>query len=156
VSGNSAQRGGGLFSDGRKLTMTNCTVNNNGASVEFLPGGGGLYIASGNLEMVNCTVSGNSAQAQEGGGLFYQGGAARLSLANNIFAGNFANGDILNTVGDDFLTFTYNLIGNGTGLVAPPSGPEFPGNQIGTSASPIDPLLGVLAPNGGPTQTMAL
>ena len=30
------------------------------------------------------------------------------------------------------------------------------GNQVGTSGTPIDPLLGALADNGGPTQTHAL
>src|SRR5262249_61552539 len=29
------------------------------------------------------------------------------------------------------------------------------GNQVGTRANPIDPLLGPLQDNGGPTQTMA-
>jgi hypothetical protein len=44
----------------------------------------------------------------------------------------------------------HNLIGNGTG------GSGFdPTDLVGTSANPIDPLLGPLQNNGGPTQTMA-
>jgi hypothetical protein len=46
----------------------------------------------------------------------------------------------------------YNLIGDGTGgTIAPMTG-----DQIGTSGSPIDPMLGSLDSNGGPTQTCAL
>jgi hypothetical protein len=45
----------------------------------------------------------------------------------------------------------HNLIGDGTG------GSGFdPTDLVGTSANPIDPLLGPLQDNGGPTQTMAL
>jgi hypothetical protein len=48
----------------------------------------------------------------------------------------------------------YNLIGDGTGMTGVSDGVS--GNQVGTAASPLDPLLGPLADNGGPTQTMAL
>jgi hypothetical protein len=45
----------------------------------------------------------------------------------------------------------YNLIGNGT------NGAGYDGTDlVGTAASPINPLLGPLQYNGGPTQTMAL
>src|SRR5262249_21153685 len=45
----------------------------------------------------------------------------------------------------------HNLIGDG------PGGSGFdPTDQVGTSANPIDPVLGPLQGNGGPTQTMAL
>jgi hypothetical protein len=49
---------------------------------------------------------------------------------------------------------SYNLIGDGSGSSGIADGTN--GNQVGTAASPIDPLLGPLADNGGPTQTMAL
>ena len=47
----------------------------------------------------------------------------------------------------------YNLIGDGSGGTGLVTGN---GNQVGTAASPIDPLLGLLQDNGGPTFTMAL
>ena len=46
----------------------------------------------------------------------------------------------------------FTLIGDSRGTPIADNG----GNLIGTSASPIDPLLGPLADNGGPTQTHAL
>ena len=46
----------------------------------------------------------------------------------------------------------HNLIGDNSGATITPT----TGDQIGTSASPIDPKLGPLANNGGPTQTRAL
>jgi hypothetical protein len=45
----------------------------------------------------------------------------------------------------------HNLIGNGSGS----SGFD-PTDLVGTASNPIDPLLGPLADNGGPTLTMAL
>jgi hypothetical protein len=46
----------------------------------------------------------------------------------------------------------YSLIGVNTGATITNNG----GNQIGTGASPINPLLGALADNDGPTKTHAL
>lgn len=47
----------------------------------------------------------------------------------------------------------YSLIGNGSGSTLPTGST---GNLVGTATSPIDPKLGPLQANGGPTQTMAL
>ncbi len=45
----------------------------------------------------------------------------------------------------------------GSGLAAAPVGsPDVDGNLVGTSTDPVDPKLGPLADNGGPTQTCAL
>jgi hypothetical protein len=72
-----------------------------------------------------------------------------VATRNTIIAGNSAptSPDVsgaLNSQG-------YNLIGDGTG------GSGFdPTDQVGTSANPIDPMLGPLQGNGGPTQTRAL
>ena len=57
------------------------------------------------------------------------------------------------------ITTLYSLIGDGTGsgLTAAPVGtPDANGNLIGTHANPINPLLGPLTNNGGPTSTMAV
>src|SRR5262249_52384942 len=52
------------------------------------------------------------------------------------------------------VTSAYNLIGDGSTLLNLSHGVN--SNQIGTSASPLNPGLVPLANNGGPTQTMAL
>src|SRR5205085_12129233 len=46
----------------------------------------------------------------------------------------------------------YNLLGDNSGC----SFTAASGDQVGTSGSPINPQLGPLANNGGPTQTHAL
>src|SRR5207253_10404420 len=48
----------------------------------------------------------------------------------------------------------HNLVGNGTG--EPGIVNNASGNRVGTNAHPIDPLVGPLATNGGPTGTLAL
>jgi hypothetical protein len=54
----------------------------------------------------------------------------------------------LNSSGD------YNLIGDGTGMTGLSNGVN--GNLVGSAAAPLDPLLGPLQDNGGPTKTHAL
>jgi hypothetical protein len=78
-------------------------------------------------------------------------------LHNTLIAGNFRDatgttpGDVygsLNPGGD------YNLIGDGTGMTGLSNGVN--GNLVGSADNPIDPLLGPLDDNGGPTLTHAL
>ena len=71
-----------------------------------------------------------------------------VSLSHTIVAGN-PSGDI-NAATISF----YSLIGNnrGSGLAATPSGvADANGNLVGSAAAPINPFLGPLADNGGPT-----
>jgi hypothetical protein len=78
-------------------------------------------------------------------------------LHNTLSAGNFngatgaSRDDVsgaLDPGGD------YNLIGDGTGMTGLSDGVN--GNLVGSAAAPMDPLLGPLQDNGGPTQTHAL
>jgi hypothetical protein len=89
--------------------------------------------------------------------LFVLFGAPVPVLHNTLIAGNFrgatgtARDDVygpLNPAGD------YNLIGDGSGMTGLSNGVN--GNLVGNYAAPLDPLLGPLQDNGGPTQTMAL
>jgi hypothetical protein len=57
-------------------------------------------------------------------------------------------------VSGDFTSGGHNLIGDGTGSTGFVNGVN--GDMVGTAANPIDPRLGPLANNGGPTQTHAL
>jgi hypothetical protein len=76
-------------------------------------------------------------------------------LHNTLIAGNFrgatARDDVYGSLdpGGD-----YNLIGDGTGMSGLSNGVN--GNLVGSADSPIEPLLGPLADNGGPTLTHAL
>ncbi len=174
VSHNTAFRdGGGLFTFGT-VTLTNCTLSNNNAA-RF---GGGLFVGSatatvsnstlalniaglsggaieaiGSVTVTGSTLSGNQAspngQGGGGGAIDNYGGGFIVTVGNTIIAGNscafgpdFSNG--VDTLGK-------NLISNTDG-----SHGWIASDLTGTSAHPRNPLLGPLANNGGPTQTMAL
>jgi hypothetical protein len=176
LSGNSAGLGAGIFNDSGTLTVSNSTLSGNSAGL-----GAGIFNYNfGTLTVSNSTLSGNSASS--GGGIYTQGTAVTLAnvtltanrantglggglyvfvgapvLHNTLIAGNFrgatgttrddVNG-ALNPGGD------YNLIGDGTGMTGLSNGVN--GNLVGSAVAPIDPLVGPLQDNGGPTLTHAL
>jgi hypothetical protein len=160
-TGNSASSGGGIENDGT-ATLTNCTVSGNTG----LDGGGGISnynfllesATGGTLTLTNCTVTGNSAADGYGGGIGNGVSVGYLTLDNTIVAGNRSmpsrGNDIYGRVQS---TSGFNLIGDGSGIsnLTDLENPAL-SNLIGTTASPLNPLLGPLADNGGPTQTMAL
>jgi hypothetical protein len=140
--------GGGIYSE-NSLTITNSTISGNSASL-----GGGIkniqahyFFLPGAANITNCTIAGNSAS--QGGGIHSASPVTRSR--NSIIARNTsANGP---DVKGDLDSQGFNLLGNNAGaniLSAQAS------DQIGTPASPIDPLLGPLQNNGGPTFTHAL
>jgi hypothetical protein len=160
------------------MTIVNSTIVGNTATAEgtYLPRGGGIYNGDyGTLLVINSTITGNDAygdpnygQYGEGGGVFTDGGlttiqnstitgnrayyaggisnpfASPLNMRNSVVAGNSAfNGPDL----DGRLTSSgYNLIGNIQG------GSGFDDTDLLN----VNPLLGPLQDNGGPTMTMAL
>ncbi len=71
-----------------------------------------------------------------------------VDVQNTIVAGNNATNtgpDITNTNGAGFTSLGGNIIGAGNGNFSQPS------DQNGTPANPLNPLLGPLQDNGGPT-----
>ncbi len=176
ISGNSAQGGGGIycFSTGT-LIIDNCTISGNTASQSL--GGGGVLNMSSTVTIRNSTISGNHATGGAGGGITLQNAPAAVTIQNSTIAFNDATttgGGIQRTAGtlsiestlvakntavtdgaDVFGTVNFakfNLIGATDGS----TGIADPSNKTGTKASPLDPLLGALTNNGGPTQTHAL
>jgi hypothetical protein len=182
LSGNrSTFDGGGIFNRGQ-LTLISSTLSGNMAN---FGGGGGIYsnntlklissTLSGNMAaengggidnhgfatVTNATITANRADADfnntgQGGGIFSPAGGTLLLLRNTIVAGNFrgaasARDDVKGAVGPS----AFNLVGDGTGL-AGISNNDANGNLVGTALAPIDPRLGPLQDNGGPTQTHAL
>ncbi|HEX4128845.1 MAG TPA: right-handed parallel beta-helix repeat-containing protein [Pirellulales bacterium] len=144
--------GGGINNSGT-LTVSNSTISGNTAAIGYNSGSFGGGIAnSGALTISNSTISAN-AGANVGG--VYNTSSA--TLLNSIVAGNtFAyGGGVSDFDGAIAIGSTKNLIGDGTGMTGISDG-DANGNQVGTTASPIDPLLGALAGNGGAMQTMAL
>jgi hypothetical protein len=129
--GNTAKGDGGAIENDGGATVTDCTITNNTASQNSAfdndIGGGGISNFQGQTTLKNTIVAGNHSPTHLDVGI----------LDGTIFG---------------FISEGYNLIGNGTGGDIVPT----TGDQIGTSGSPIDPMLGPLADNGGLTQTCAL
>ena len=161
-SGNSAPFGGGISNVGT-MTVTNSTLSGNSASgnnpfSDRSKIGGGIY-NDGTLTLVFSTLTLNSAA--NGSGVYNDPGSVgsimipsgTVNVRNTIIAGNINSKDGVNPdVSGTFISFGYNLIGNGTGS----TGFSATGDIVGTSTKPIDPRLRPLAFNGGPTQTIAL
>ena len=157
-------QGANAFGAGVRVRYGDLIVFNSTISYNVTPladGGAGISLRSANLLMVNSTVTGNSAYLNSvngGGGIFAAYGS--VSLFNSIIAGN-SNPTAPDLTQSAFfpgaLSINNSLIGNnqGTNLV-PAATPNAQGNLIGTNAAPIDPKLGGLQFNGGPTQTKAL
>jgi CSLREA domain-containing protein len=167
VSGNTATSGGGIFNGddggygGGSATLTNSTISGNTA----LEDGGGIYngraYADDNgLTLISTTINNNTADSNgdgtgNGGGVFSSSDSSvNIKVSNTIIAGNFdksTSGDIHPDVSGGLIDSGNNLIGNNTGSTAFTTS-----TLVGTSASPIDPKLGLLQNNGGATFTQAL
>jgi hypothetical protein len=98
------------------------------------------------------TIDGNAAEA--GGGLFRTSGIVQVH--NSIIAGNSANANDGPDVNGLFLTLGHNFIGV-TDAANPTSFTNgIMNDQVGAAAAPLNPLLGPLQNNGGPTFTQEL
>lgn len=151
--GGGAGLGGAIFNSGGTVTITNSTLTANsaigGTGASAGAGlGGALFNRNGTVAIQNSTLSGNIAD-QGGGGVYTlgDGATASVTLTSSIvaktpggasdFQAQTINGGTSMTSGD------HDLIQSQNGF-------------SGTVVSTADPLLGPLASNGGPTQTMAL
>jgi hypothetical protein len=149
IANNSATTwGGGIYNQAATLTLTNDTIANNSATA-----GGGIYTFGfgATITLTNCTIAGNSCTGfnNEGGGIYQGIGNPTTILKNTIVALNTA--DQGPDIDGAITSQGHNLIGNNkdaSGFAE--------SDFVGTVDNPIDPLLGPLQDNGGPTQTMAL
>jgi hypothetical protein len=162
--GNSADNSdvGGAIDNGGILTLTGCTLANNSA------GFAGAIQNGGGCSLVNCTFANNSAPAGNGGAIDNDGGnltvtqctfsgnstagvggaidnfVATAQVANSIFANN--GNDIFNWSSGTIYFIGNNLVENfinSAGIFIPEG-----------ALISVDPMLGPLANNGGPTLTM--
>lgn len=145
----SGSRGGAIYNEGITFsTNTTFSANHSGSR------GGGIF-NDGVLSVLNNTLTLNTAD-QSGGGIANDSTVnpgAVATLDNTIVAGN--SGALGNDDLDGAYTTSFNnLIGNvdtATGLT---DGVD--GNIVGSLISPVDPNLGILLDNGGPTRTHTL
>src|SRR5262249_22004147 len=113
------------------LTMRDSTIaGNSGGEAGAILGG-----PVGSISIDNCTIAANSVPF---GGIFTNG--SPLYMRNTFLAGN--GGALYGTLSSS----GHNLIGNTLGG----------SGYADTDLLNVDPLLGPLQNNGGPTQTMAL
>jgi len=77
---------GGIHNNGGTLTMTNCTISGNTASVGIINVAGGIY-NNGTLEMTSCTVSGNIVGDVATAGIYNKGA---LTMTDCVVSGNMA------------------------------------------------------------------
>jgi len=168
ISGNSTSgNGGGIYIGTDSFTISSSTISGNAADGD---GGGILFsnAAAAVSTISHSTITDNTADADGGGGGSQAGGGiaipnvllGTLALDHTIVADNHdANNvapDIKTTLVIGSLDATYSLVGDNAGSpLSEAQTPDANGNLIGSSAGAgaIDPLLDVLANNGGPTLT---
>ena len=162
-TGGKGGSGGGIANTGT-LTMVNSTISGNqagnggnaGSSGTGGVGGDGGAILSETGTIDDCTISGNqagdggmagdngTASSGQGGGIYKGTVGPVLNIRNSIIDGNSSptEPDISGTVNSQ----DYNLIGN-------TSGATFTGTTTHDIVN-LSANLGLLANNGGPTETM--
>ena len=152
ISGNTAENGGGIFAFGGSLSLTQSTISGNTSSQD----GGGILSVTTKYDTTidNSTIAQNAA-ANSGGGIYLaqylsgdQSGTAAIN--STIVADNTAGGapnDLFRqpTPAGGGFNNTFSLIEN------PGDAPLLGSHALITG---VDPQLGPLADNGGPTQTM--
>jgi hypothetical protein len=167
--------GGAIYMGGGKLSLKSSTLSGNfaeggpsssggGTGSGYAgfwntPGGsgsgGGIYLAAGTVIIDHSTladneaIGGGAAGLGHGGGIDNAAGASALEIHDTILADNFANygSDLEGAV----TSLGYNLVGDSSDS----TGFTGPGDLVGTSVNPLNPQLGPLQNDGGPTQTMA-
>ncbi len=155
----SQNTGGGAASCGGPCTITNSTFSGNQVTHDTPgtnQGGGAFWIsplaAAVVIDIEASTIAGNSAP-HTGGGIRRQGTSGSLNLRGTIVADNDLVADTTTARTDLFGNINlagFNLIEDSTGF----NGTET--TDPGTNVLGADPMLDVLADNGGPTQTRAL
>jgi hypothetical protein len=174
ITGNTAsEQGGGVYNNGGNLTINASTISGNmagnGAGVNSGQLGGS---ALGTLKVVNSTISGNVAMS-DGGGIRALNDTG-TTLVNDTIAGNSAGvaGGGLDTENPSGpITLENTIVADNT-MGSAPADCAVAGGAITSAGHNLDqsdschltstgdrtgnPMLGLLAANGGQTETMAL
>lgn len=156
ISGNTAgASSGGMFAN--RGTIINSTISGNTANGALATdGGGGLRFQAGvnTIFIVSSTITNNTAPNTSGGtrsGIWHETGF--LEFHNTIVAGNNTQ-DIAKELAPTVVNNGFNLIGRNTSVETEfPAGLPSGTSYVGTQKSPLDPILGELGNNGGPTLT---
>ena len=177
VAYNESLASGGIANSTGEVILNHSAVHDNRASGYMSSGFTGGIWNGGTMTIINSTVTGNFSFDVDGGisncgtltisdstitdngtavGGFtgiahgYCAGPSHLAIRNTIVAGN--DGADLACGNGTVTSHGYNLVGNGAYCIFTAT----TGDRIGSGDEPIDPLLGPLRDNGGPTFTHAL
>lgn len=140
LSGNTSNGTGiaGALQANGTVTITNSTISGNSAPAGT---GGGLYYNGTNLIVTNSTIVNNSS-LNGGGGFHRTGTTLTANIRNTIIAGNSGAATSPDAFGDA-TSQGNNIIGNVLGSTG----------WVMSDQQGVNPMLGALANNGGPTQT---
>jgi IPTL-CTERM motif len=180
ISGNQGfEVGGGIVTLdlAAALTIESSTISGNIAGFPEpnpdpdLAFGGGLYLGNDNVRIINSTISGNHAFGFGGGIVFFSGSHSlllRLTTILNNVASRKGGSILAGGVPPATVQLDHAIVANGApeDLAVFQPGPlsvtanyslvEAPGDAVLVGANNlvgVDPLLGPLANNGGPTLT---
>jgi hypothetical protein len=133
--------GGGLSNTGA-LSVINSTIDSNQS---FQGVGGGIFINDGSTTIRHTTIAGNFS-SERGGGIYVASNAVHME--HTIVALNVTNepGDYSADIWGELSTSLHNLVGVSSGG----------SGYSSTDILDVDPVLGELEDNGGPTRTRAL
>ena len=155
--------GGGISNTGNgSLDVGSSTLSNNSATSSAVTAGGAIG-GAGEINVSNSTISGNSAVGN-GGGIGLTGGAARLNNVTLAFNASSSLGGPFYADAGALISFSNSLLSDNTSDVDNCGNVNSLGYNLFQNAicqavaSDIidEPLIGLLAANGGPTLTHAL
>jgi hypothetical protein len=154
INGGEAGIGAGL-SNTATTKIINSTISGNTIGATGSASGAGIWNAT-NLFLTNTTVAFNTGGNFGGAGIHQFNTSSSVTLRNTIIAKNVYTGQANSPDLSGPTAYNsqgHNLIGNGD-FVTGFSGAN--GDQVGTTAAPLNPQLASLANNGGVTLTHAL
>ncbi len=156
TAGGGSGRGGAIYNDVGTLTITNSTFSGNTAKSGMgvtspMPSsfGGAIYDMNGSIGVYSSTITNSTATTGRGLYVLAQNGTATVDIWSSIIAQGDARADArdflpgLDVNGQMIVTGGNNLI-------------RTQGDYQTITVSTDDPMLDVLANNGGPTMTHAL
>ncbi len=182
IAGNTARSGGGVCSE-RGVTIQDSTISGNTATGDQDIDGGGGVTATGYLSIYRSTISGNhtTGSSSVGAGIFYSADPfldyvwiAYSTIAGNDASGSSADGaglysrnptgfqedpELFNTIvanngtGPDLSSDGYDTVQLNFSLVESMGDTAYAEGWADSNIFGIDPELGLLANNGGPTLT---
>jgi CSLREA domain-containing protein len=173
VIGFAAAAGGGvgvaceIFFPCGSISVRASTIVDNEAFASGEATGGGAFFAAGSFLIANSTLANNAAATGPAPGVGTPAPGANLEIQGSmgtvanvtVEAGSGSSG--VHSLGGD-TTFRNTIVADtcaGFGFSGNAHNLEYPGNTCGFSGTDligVNPLLGALANNGGPTQTMKL